>query len=92
MAARLAGLPFRHRLVLLGTGQAALLGDGLSLSPAVFDPGDNILCDQCANQVLGLSGGIGCVASAFALLQLCLKGPQHDDYLCPYEAGTAEMF
>lgn len=38
--------------------------------------------------VLGLSGGIGCVASAFALLQLCLKGPQHDDYLCPYEASV----
>ncbi|CAE7027843.1 EMB2654 [Symbiodinium sp. CCMP2592] len=38
--------------------------------------------------VLGLSGGIGCAASAFAWLQLCSKGPQHDDYLCPYEASV----
>ena len=51
-------------------------------------------CDESSCEVLGLSGGIGCAASAFAWLQLCSKGPQHEDYLCPYEArhGTADAF
>ncbi|CAE7201420.1 unnamed protein product [Symbiodinium natans] len=38
--------------------------------------------------VLGTTGGLGCAAAAFAWLQLCFKGPLHDDYLCPYEASV----
>ena len=41
---------------------------------------------RCLPQVIGTCAGIGCPSAVYAWLQLCCKGPMHQDYICPMEA------